>query len=190
MLEGLLVFALLAGVLLGCVLLGQWGVHLQYAQMGARLLAFDAGDVFLAKFGRTGDEAVQTFTRDSVSWSAYSSTLPAAWLGLLLDSLPNDRYAGSVRGTQRGRLPSKGRSLFDFSSAALGYHSGSSVATNAWADTTADVKSKFLSIAWWVGYNEQPGGSVTSIPEVPPPPATVAILLGTIYERVGIGSGP
>ena len=103
MLEGLLVFALLAGVLLGCVLLGQWGVHLQYAQMGARLLAFDAGDVFLAKFGRTGDEAVQTFTRDSVSWSAYSSTLPAAWLGLLLDSLPNDRYAGSVRGTRRGR---------------------------------------------------------------------------------------
>jgi hypothetical protein len=184
-LEGILLFAMLAGVLLGIMLLGQWGTHRQYAQMGARLLTFDAGDVSLAKFGRSGDQAVQTFSSDSVTWETYSGfgTLSTGWLNTMFVDLPNDRVSGNVKGTQQGRLPSQGPSLFEFSRASLGYHSGASAASNPWADTTADVGSTFLGIAYWVGYNKSTPEGLNSIPTIP---HSDLPLVESIYARVGV----
>jgi len=71
--EGILMVAMLTGVLLGCLLLGQWGINLQHTQMGARLLTFNSGDLTLAKFGRPGDSAVQTLTTGG--WDAYAGSL-------------------------------------------------------------------------------------------------------------------
>jgi len=184
--EGILVFAMLAGVLLGCMLLGQWGTRLQYAQMGARLLTFDAGDDSLAKFGRLGDQASQTFTSDSVAWDSYFGTLPVDWINTLF-VLHNDRYAGSVKGTQRGRLPSQGPNLFEFSPASLGYGSGASAASNAWFDTTSDVQLTFLRIAYWVAYNKSTPEGLNLIPEVP---ASGLDILDTVYARLGIPLNP
>jgi hypothetical protein len=176
--EGILVFALLAGVLLGCILLGQWGTHLQYSQMGARLLTFNAGDANLARFGRAGDSATQTFTTGG--WDAYAGGLPAGWLNTMF-VLPNDRYSGRVRGTQRGRTPSQGQSLFAFSPASLGYHSSSSAASNTWGSSATDARSTFLGIAYYVGrYRVTPEGIGTK----PAIPATIPVL-ESIYSRIG-----
>jgi len=177
--EGILVVAMLAGVLLACVLLGQWGTHLQSAQMGARLLTFNAGDLSLAKFGRTGDTATQTFTTGS--WSAYAGTLPASWLNTMF-VLPNDRYAGRVKGTQRGRLPSQGQSMFSFSPTSVSYFSSSSASSNSWAATESLVRSTFYGIAYYVGrYRVAPAG-IGSKPSIP---AAIPVL-ETIYKRVGV----
>ncbi|MBM3330732.1 hypothetical protein FJY68_02630 [candidate division WOR-3 bacterium] len=100
-LEAVLVLLFIAGVLLGIVLLGQWGTHLQYSQMGARLLAFDAGDETLAKSGRAGDSAIQTFSISS--WDPYGGSLPVGWLNVMF-VLPNQRFCGRVSGVQSGRL--------------------------------------------------------------------------------------
>ena len=196
MLEGILIFALIAGVLLGCILLGQWGTHLQYTQMGARLLTFNAGTASVAnndsvaKFRRFGDQAEQRFSRDSVEWGTYSGfgILPVSWIDVFF-VLPNDRYTGSVRGKQPGRLPGQGPSLFDFSPTSMGYHSRASAATNAWADTAANVEFKFMGLAYWVGYNEMTPEGLDHIPEVPRTNPDLP-LLESIYTRVGVGHGP
>jgi hypothetical protein len=178
-LEGLLVFALLVGVLLGCMLLGQWGTHLQYAQMGARLLTFNAGDVSLAKLGRPGNQATQTFS--SGSWDAHAGTLPAHWLnGMFV--LPDDRYQGSVTGTQNGQQPGSGPSLFEYTSRSLGYRSGSSAATNPWGSSATDARSTFLGVAYYVGrYRTTPEG-LDSAPRIP----TANPIMETIFGRVGV----
>ena len=184
--EGILVFAVLAGVLLGVMLLGQWATRLQYAQMGGRLLTFNAGDFSLARFGRPGDQAETTFSRDAVSWGSYTAfdTLPVGWLNTLFTQLYNDRLSGRVRGTQRGRLaPEQGASMFEFSPASLGYHAGASAASNAWADNPAKVETTFLGIVYWVGYEKQTPEALTSIPT--PPPSGLP-LLESIYTRVGV----
>jgi hypothetical protein len=178
-LEGILVIGLLAGVLLVCILLGQWGTHLQYAQMGARLLTFNAGDVSLAKFGRAGNQATQTFT--SGSWDAYAESVPANWLNTMF-VLPNDRYQGSVVGTQRGRQPGTGPSLLQYTSRSMGYRSGSSAATNPWAASESTVMSTFYGISYYVGrYRVTPEG-LGSKPTIP----TAIPVLETIYSRVGV----
>src|SRR5512137_1507704 len=89
--EGVIVVAILAGIFLGALLLGMWGTHLQSAQMGARLLAFDAGDDSLARYGRAGDEATQTFSRGT--WDTLAPALPAGWLNTMF-VLPNDHFSG------------------------------------------------------------------------------------------------
>ena len=177
--EGILVFALLGGVLLGCILLGQWGTHLQNAQMGARLLAFNAGDSSLAKFGRPADTATQTFSTGS--WDTLAGTVPADWLNIMF-VLPNDRYSGRVKGTQAGRLPSQGQSLFSFSPASVGYFSGSSTASNPWGSSATDARSTFLGIAYYVGrYRVTPEG-IGSKPTIP---AAIPVL-ESIYTRIGV----
>jgi hypothetical protein len=178
-LEGILVFLLLAGVLLGCILLGQWGTHLQYSQMGARLLAFNAGNASLAKFGRTGDSATQTFS--SGSWDAYAGTLPAHWLnGMFV--LPNDQFSGRVKGTQQGRLQTQGPSSFGFSPVSLGYHSSSSAASNPWGSSATAARSTFLGIVYYVGrYRTTPEG-LDSVPRIP----TANPITETIFGRVGV----
>ena len=178
-LEGILVIALLSGVLLGCILLGQWGTHLQYAQMGARLLTFNAGTESLAKFGRTGNQATQTFTTGG--WDAYAGTLPGNWLNTMF-VLPNDHLRGSVSGSQSGRGPGAGPSLFQYTSRSLGYRSGSSAATNPWADTASNVTSTFLGIAYYVGRYRVTAPGIGSKPTVP----SAIPVLETIYSRVGV----
>ena len=180
--EGILVFAMLAGVLLGVMLLGQWGERLQYSQMGARLLAFDAGDTSLAKFGRGWDQASRTVVQDSITWDTYFGTLPVDWFNALF-VLPNVHVSSNVQGTQQGRLPSRGQNLFEFSRASLNYRSGASAASNPWADTTADVELTFLGITYWVGYNRSMPGGLDSVPVIPP---SGLPLLESIYARLGV----
>ena len=100
--EGLLVFALLAGVILGVMLLGQWGTYLQTAQMGARLLAFNAGDSSLAKLGKSANHPVQTLS--SKNWDTLAPRVNAAWLHKMYTVSSGD-FLGSVTGKARGRLP-------------------------------------------------------------------------------------
>ena len=177
--EGILVVALLAGVLLACMLLGQWGTHLQSAQMGARLLTFNAGDLSLAKFGRTGDSATQTFSTGG--WDAHAGALPAGWLNTMF-VLPNDRFAGRVKGTQRGRGPSQDKSMFTFSPTSVGYFSSSSASSNSWAATESVVRSTFYGISYYVGrYRVTPQG-IGSKPTIP---AAIPVL-ESIYSRVGV----
>jgi len=188
MLEGIIVFAMLAGVLVGCMLLGQWGTHRQYAQMGARLRTFDAGTDSVARFNRLSDQTSQTLSRDSVSWDTYFGALAEAdWINVMFVGLHNDRLSGSRKGTQQGRLPSQGNSMFAFSPASLGYHSGASAATNSWADTASNVELTFLGIANWVAYNESTPEGLTSKPEIQ---ASGLAILDTIYARVGVPLNP
>jgi hypothetical protein len=177
MLEGILFFLLLAGVLLACIILGQWGTHLQNAQLGARLLAFNAGNDSVAKFGRAGDQATQTFTTGS--WDTLAGILPANWLNMMF-VLPNERFCGRVSGTQRGRLPGQTPSIFDFSSASMGYFSNSCAASNPWGDSEPVVQSEFLNIAYYVGRYRVDPKNLDSIPGIPP----AIPLLETIYGRV------
>ncbi len=183
--EGVLVVALLAGVLLGCMLLGQWGTHRQYAQMGARLLAFNAGNDSLAKFGRQADQATQT--PSTGTWDTLVTGVPTNWLNMMFVNLDNDRLSGDRKGTQQGRLPSQGPSMFDFSPASLGYSSGASAATNSWADSAANVELTFLGIAYWVGYHESTPEGLTTKPEIT---ASGLPILDTIYARVGVPLNP
>jgi len=178
-LEGMLVFLLLAAVLLGVMLLGQWGTHLQTAQLGARLLAFDAGDTALAKLGKPRNQPSQQFS--SESWDTLAGTLPAGWLNAMF-VLPDDHYSGSVTGAARGRLAGQGSSLFDFSPASLGYHSGSSAASNPWTDSGPAVQSTFLGIAYYVGFNQETPAALQSIPEIPP----AIPIAESIYARAGV----
>jgi hypothetical protein len=177
-LEAILVILLFAGVLFGIVLLGQWGTHLQYSQLGARLLAFNASGDSLARFGRAGDSARQTFSRGS--WDMYAGTLPVHWLDMMF-VLPNDRFCGRVTGVQRGRQPGQGSSLFDFSPASIGYSSGSCAGSNAWTASEPTVNSDFLGIAYYVGRYQSSPQSLGSVPVIPP----ATPLLETIFGRVG-----
>jgi hypothetical protein len=186
--EGILLVALLAGVLLACMLLGQWGTHRQYAQMGARLRTFDAGTDSVARFNRLSDQTSQTLSRDSVSWDTYFGALAEAdWINIMFVGLHNDRLTGGRQGVQQGRLASPGPSLFDFSPASLGYHSGASAATNSWTDSADSVRLTFLGIAYWVGYNEMTPEGLGTRPEIP---ASGLPILDTIYARVGVPLNP
>lgn len=183
MLEGILVFVMLVGVLLGAMLIGQWGTRLQYSQMGARLLAFNAGDVNLARFGRAGDSATQTFT--SSAWDTVTGvdSLPTDWLNTMFSSLTDDRLSGRVKGTQQGRLADQGPSVVNFTTASVGYFSTSSAASNSWVDTTSDVGMSFLGITYWVGYNQTTPEGLNFIPTIP---ASNLPILDTVYARLGI----
>jgi hypothetical protein len=181
-LEGILVVALLAGVLLGCMLLGQWGTHLQSAQMGARLLAFNAGTTTLAKFGRTGDTATQTASTGR--WDTLTTGLPTSWLNTMFTSLNDDYLSGRVKGRQRGRLASRSSpSLFDFSSASVSYFSTSAAASNPWSGTAASAKSTFMGIAYYVGRYRVNPQTISSKQTVP---LSTVPALETIYVRSGV----
>jgi hypothetical protein len=165
-------------VLVACLLFVQWGTRLQSAQMGARLLTFNAGDISLAKFGRLGDTATQTLS--SANWDTLAGSLPTTWLNAMF-TMPNERFSGRVKGYQRGRLPNQGLSLFGSSRKSVGYHSNSSAASNSWSGTTTAARSTFLGIAYYVGrYRTTPQG-LSSKPTIP---ATIPVL-ETIYSRIG-----
>ena len=104
-LEGILVFALLAGVFLVCLLLAQWGTSLQNAQMGARLMAFDAGDADLAGSGshRTMPRS-NSRARTGTRWS---TARLQNWLGNMF-TLSNGGLSGSVTDGDEGARAGSG----------------------------------------------------------------------------------
>ena len=179
-LEGILVFALLAGVFLACLLLAQWGSSLQSAQMGARLMAFDAGDAELARLGKPSNVPAQQFT--SENWDTLVNSVTANWLGNMF-TLSNGDVSGSVTGTARGRAPGQG-SLFTYAPAALGYHAnGWAAASDPWGMPESVVQSSFLRIAYHVGLTRANPGELdsTSAREIPHGDT----VLETIYRLVG-----
>lgn len=179
--EGILVFALLAGVLLGCMLLGQWGTYLQSAQMGARLLAFNAGDSSLAKLGKSGNQPAQTFT--SAKWDTLAPGVNATWLNKMY-TLSNGDFLGNVTGTARGRLPSQGASVFDFASATMGYYAnGWAAASDPWGMPESLAQSTFIRIAYDVGRTRVNPSALDSTCARPIPHGDT--VLETIYGLVG-----
>ena len=179
-LEGLLVFSLFAGLFLACLLLAQWGSSLQSAQMGARLLAFDAGDVALARLGKSSNVPVQQFT--SENWDARVSTVTAGWLGGMF-VLPKGSFLGSVTGTSSGRQPGQG-SLFGFAHKVMGYHAqGWSAASDPWASPESVAKLTFTRIAYYVGLTRTSPSALDSTSARAIPPGNA--VLETIYARAG-----
>jgi hypothetical protein len=179
-LEGILVFALLAGVFLACLLLAQWGTSLQSAHMGARLLAFDAGDAELARLGKPSNQPAQQFA--SENWDTLVNSVTANWLGNMF-TLSNGDVSGSVTGTAHGRVPGQA-SLFAYAPAVLGYHAhGWTAASDPWGMPESIVQSKFLRIAYHVGLTRTSPGDLdsTSAREIPHGDT----VLETIYGLVG-----
>ena len=107
--------------------------------------------------------------------------LPAGWLNTMF-VLPNDRFAGRVKGTQRGRGPSQDKSLFAFSPTSVGYFSSSSASSNSWAATESVVRSTFYGISYHVGRYRVAPQSIGSKPTIP---STIPVL-ESIYKRVGV----
>jgi hypothetical protein len=179
--EGILVFALLVGVLLGCMLLGQWGTYLQSAQMGARLLAFNAGDNSLAKLGKPGNQPAQTFT--SENWDTLVPRVNATWLHNMY-TLSNGNFSGSVTGTALGRLPGQGSSMFDFAAATVGYYANGWAAASApWGMPESLAQSTFIRIAYHVGRTRASPSDLDSTSARPIPHGDT--VLETIYGLVG-----
>jgi hypothetical protein len=179
-LEGLLVFALLAGVFVAGLLLSRWGTSLQSAQMGARLLAFDAGDVELARLGKPSDQPAQQFT--SQNWDTLVNTATAGWLGNMF-TLSNGDFSGSVSGTVRGRLPGQG-ALLEYAPATMGYHAeGWAAASDPWGMPESVVQSTFIRIAYHVGLTRASPDELdsTSAQQIPHGDT----ILETIYGLVG-----
>jgi len=179
-LEGLLVVALLAGVFFACLLLAQWGTGLQSAQMGARLLAFDAGDADLAKLGKPANQPVQQLA--SGSWDTLVNHVTADWLGNMF-TLSNSNVSGSVTGSARGKLAGQA-SVFAYAPAAMGYHAyGWAAVSNPWGMPESVVQSTFLRIAYHVGLTRTSPGELdsTCAHEIPHGDT----VLETIYRLVG-----
>jgi hypothetical protein len=179
-LEGLLVVALFAGVFFACLLLGQWGSSLQSAQMGARLLAFDAGDVDLARLGKPSNQPAQQFT--SESWDTLANGVTTNWLDNMF-TLSNGSFSSSVTGTSYGRLPSEG-SLFGYAPAAMGYDAeGWAAASDPWGMPESAVQSTFIRLAYHVGLTRaSPGDLDSTCAQQIPHGDTV---LETIYGLLG-----
>lgn len=179
-LEGLLVTALFAGVFLACLLLGQWGSSLQSAQMGARLLAFDAGDVELARLGKPSNAPVQQFT--SENWDSLASSQTASWLHHMY-TLSNGSFSGSVTGHTHGRTPGQG-SMFQYTSVTMGYNASSTTAaSDPWTMPESVAQSTFLRIAYHVGLTRASPGDLDSTSARPIPHGDT--VLETIYGLVG-----
>jgi hypothetical protein len=179
-LEGLLVFALLAGVFLACLLLAQWGSSLQTAQMGARLLAFDAGDVELARLGKSANQPAQQFA--SENWDTLVNSVTSNWLGNMF-TLSNRGVSGNVTGTAHGRVPGQ-TSVFSYSTATLGYHASDwSAGSDPWGMPESSVQSRFVRIAYHVGLTRaSPGALDSTSAQAIPHGDTV---LETLYGLVG-----
>ena len=178
--EGLLVVALLGGLFLAGLLLAQWGIGLQSAQMGARLLAFDVGDVTLARLGKPANLPVQQFT--SATWDTLVNRTHADWLSGMF-ALSNGDFSGSVTGTVHGRIPGQ-RSMFAYTYKTMGYYSnGWSAASYLWAIPESVLRSTFTRIAYYVGYYRvSPSGLNSTCAQPIPRGDTV---LETFYHLVG-----
>jgi hypothetical protein len=168
-------------VFLAVLLLSQWGASLQSAQMGARLLAFDAGDVELAKLGRPSNQPAQQFT--SESWDTLVSSGTANWLASMF-TLSNGDFSGSVTGTTHGRLPGQG-SLFGYTPATMSYHaSGWNTASDPWGMPESVAQSAFIRIAYHVGLTRASPGELdsTCAQQIPHGDTIVETLYGLVGQ--------
>ncbi len=180
-LEGIVVLALFAGVFFACLLLGQWGVSLQSGQMGARLLAFDAGDAQLARLGRVSRHPAQSYVNED--WVMLFNSRTANWINRVF-TLSNGRFLGSVADTTHGRLPG-GPSLFGYAPASMRYHTDQwSAATGAWPAPDSALRLKLLSTAYYVGRYRLGPDDLDSTYGLGIPAAIP--ILETIYARVGV----
>ena len=180
-LEGLLVFAVVAGVFLSCLLFAQWGSGLQTAHMGARLLAFDAGDIALARVGKQLNQPVQQIA--SESWDTLVNSGTADWLGGMF-TLSNRGVSGGVTGAARGKIPGQA-SLFSYAPSVLGYQADNwATAADQWAMSDSAVGSFFLHIAYYVGLFRSEPSSLDSTSAEPIPHGNA--ILDTIYRRTGV----
>jgi hypothetical protein len=183
-LEGIIVAAVFAGVFFASVLMSRWGTSLQFGQMGARLLAFDAGDVELAKLGKSSRRPVQKF--ESSNWDTIAKIDPATadWLGGMF-VLSNDYYSAGVSDTTHGRLPGQTRSLFHYGPTTMSYFTHNwSAAANPWVMSESIVRLTFLNISYHVGrYQTSP--YVLDSTNAQQIPYSIPVL-ETVYARIGI----
>jgi len=180
-LEGIIVFAVIAGVFLACLLFAQWGTSLQSAHMGSRLLAFDAGDAELARVGKPLNQPAQQIA--SENWDTLVNSGTAVWLNNMF-TLTNRGVSGSVTGTARGRIPGQG-SLFAYAPRVLGYHADNwASASDQWAMSDTVVRSFFLHIAYYVGLFRMDPADLDSTTAEPIPHGNA--ILDTIYQRSGV----
>lgn len=183
-LEGIVVAAVFAGVFFASLLVGRWGTSLQFGQMGARLLAFDAGDVELARLGKPSRKPTQQFVSSSWDTITHIDPVTADWLGGVF-VLSNDYYSASVADTTHGRLPGGTRSLVNYQPATMSYFTQDwSAAANPWVMSESIVRLTFLNISYYVGrYQTSPYVlDSTNAMEIP---YTIPVL-ETVYARIGI----
>jgi hypothetical protein len=180
-LEGIIVLAVFAGMFCACLLLGQWSTSLQSGQMGARLMAFDAGDVELARLGRPSRRPAQQFVNQG--WVGLFNSQTANWLSGMF-ALVNGQFSGSVADTTHGRLPGQS-ALFDFSRTTMKYRTDGWTATpDPWALSDSAVRLRLLTLAYYVG-RYQVGPQNVDSTLVPGIPIANAIL-ETVYTRIGV----
>jgi hypothetical protein len=179
-LEGLLVVAMLAGFFCACLLLSSWGTSLQSAQMGARLLAFNAGNVNLAKVGKPLSQPTQQFA--SQNWVLLFNSPTASWLGNMF-TLRDSNVTGNDLGTAKGRLPGQA-SLFSYPPATMGCNAhGWAGISDPWGMPESVAQSTYLRIAYHVGLNRTtPSGLDSTSARAIPHGDTC---LETIYHKVG-----
>jgi len=184
--EAIIVFVVLVGVFFTCLLLGRWGTGLQSAQMGARLLAFDAGDTALAKLGLSSRRPSQVFVTEDWDTLVDSLVSPAKahWLDNTF-SLANQLVTGSVTGTAQGRAPRQSGNLFSHPRTTLGYHARDwATSSNSWGMPESLVEDKFLLIWGNLVLSKTDTTGITAM-EVTPIPQQLEII-ETIFGRAGI----
>ena len=183
--EAMIVLALLGGVFFAGLLLARWSTNLQSAQMGARLLAFDAGDVDFAKLGKPSRTATRQLVAET--WDTLVDTLVDAsksgWLTGMF-TLSSTRASSRVAGSAQGRLPGQ-QSAFDYSPATMAYHaSGWATASNPWGIPESVVRSSFLRISFNVARYQVDTASFVSMTVQPFP--TSPEILETIFGRAAV----
>jgi hypothetical protein len=151
-LEGVLAAMVLVGMFLACFFLTQWGTGMQDAQMGARLMAFGAGDTTLAKLNNPRNEVSQLSINQD--WDSVITAIQTGWHGHRirdLFTLTNSATTGSVTGTAKGRLPGQSK-LLSYPAAAMGYYSPDwAAAYNPWQSPSYLVRRRFMHIAYYEG---------------------------------------
>jgi hypothetical protein len=153
--------------------------------MGGRLLAFNAGDVTLARLGQPSNQAAELVT--SQSWDSLLKTMAVSWLGDSIQNLftlSNGNVAGTVTGAAKGKLPGQA-SLFAYAPATMGYDAPDwAAAYDPWRRSDSAVASEFLHIAYYVGSTQSSTSGLDSLSgQVIPYGDTI---LQTIYGLVGL----
>ncbi|MEO0108291.1 MAG: hypothetical protein ABIK62_03865 [candidate division WOR-3 bacterium] len=180
-LEGIVAVALMGGLFLACLVIAQWGTNLQTAQLGARLLAFDAGDTILAKLGRQSNRPMQL--AGSEEWDTLVHTGTSSWLNGMF-ALHSGYLSGSVTGTTGGRLPGQS-ALFAYTPASLTFNAhGWNAVYHPWTATDSATRLKFLRLAYHVGLFRTNPAALDSTAAQPIPHADT--VLETIYRRAGV----
>ena len=155
-LEGVLAVAVLGGVFLASLFLAQWGLGLQSAHMGARLLAFEAGDYPTAAQGKPANHPLQNTDAD-LHDGDWGSGFASGIMHIIHKIFSQGDIHGQVTGTTRGRVPGQS-TLFSYASKVMGYHADYWASSDPWKVDKTAVKVVFYLVAWFVAWtaHEQP----------------------------------